>query len=161
MDVHRLCQLNKMTIKNRYPLPRIDGLFDQVGGAKLFSNINLQSKYHQVQIHDKDICKTSFHTRYGHCKFVVMLFSLTNAPMSFMCIMNNIFSKYLDKFVLVFIDNILVYSKSKEEHEEQLCIVLQVLQEHQLTPSLVNVLFTNHIYSTWVTSSPTQGYLWT
>ena len=123
-----------MTIKNRYPLPRIDDLFDEVGGTRVFSNIDLRSGYHQVQIRDKDIHKTTFVTRYGHYEFVVMLFKLTNAPANFMCMMNNIFSRYLDKFVLVFIDDILVYSKNKEEHEEHLCIVLQVLREHQLYP---------------------------
>ena len=121
-----------MTIKNCYPLPRIDDLFDQVGGAKIFFNIDLQSEYHQVRIQDEYIPKTAFCTRYGHYEFVVMSFRLTNAPANFMCMMNNIFSKYLDKFVLVFIDDILVYSKNKEEHEEHLHIVLRVLREHQL-----------------------------
>ena len=126
------CQLNKMTIKNRYPLPRIDDLFDQVGGAMNFSNIDLQYGYHQVWIHDEDIHKTSFRTRYNDYEFLVMPFGLTNSPMNFMCMMNNIFSRYLDKFVLVFIDNILFESNSKEENEENLRIVLQVLQEHRL-----------------------------
>ena len=121
-----------MTIKNRYPLPKIDDLFDHVGGAKIFSNIDLRFGYHQVQIWDKDIPNTTFRMRYGHYEFVVMPFRLTNAPTNFMCMMNNIFSKYLDKFVLVFIDDILVYSKNKEEHEEHLHIVLRVLREHQL-----------------------------
>ena len=132
----RMCidyrQLNKMTIKNQYPLPRIDDLIDQVGGAKIFSKIDLRSGYHQVRIHDEDIHKSAFRTRYGHYAFVVMPFVLINAPVNFMCMMNNIFSRYLYKFVLVFIDAILVYSKNKEEHEEHLCIVLQVLREHQL-----------------------------
>ena len=123
------CQLNKMTIKNRYPLPRIDELFDQVGGAKIFSNIDLWSEYHHVHIDDEDIYKTAFHTRYDHYEFVVMSFGLTNAPTNFMCMINNIFSKYMDKFVLVFIDGILVYSKSKREHEDHLHIMLQVLRE--------------------------------
>ena len=126
------CQLNKMTIKNPYPLPRIDALFDQVGGAKIFLNIDLRYGYHQVWIRDVDIHKTAFHTKYDHYEFVVMPFGLTNAPANFMCMMNNIFSKYIDKFVLVFIDDILVYSKIKEEHEEHLCKVLTVLQEQQL-----------------------------
>ena len=113
-----------MAIKNRYPLPRINDLFDQVGGDKIFSNIDPRSRCHQVWICDDDIHKNSFRTRYGHCEFVVMLFGLTNAPAKFMSMMNNIFSKYLEKFVLVFIENILVYSKNKEEHEEHLRIVL-------------------------------------
>ena len=102
------CQFNKMTIKNQYPLPRIGDLFDQVGGSKIFSNIHLRFRYHQVRIHDEDIHKNSFCTRYKHYEFIVMPFELTNAPVNFMCMINNIFSKYLDKFVLVFIDNILV-----------------------------------------------------
>ena len=103
-----------MTIKNHYPIPRIDDLFDQVGGDKVFSKINLQSGYNKVWIHNEDIHKTTFHTRYGNYEFVVISFGLTNAPMNFMCMMNNIFSRYLDKFVLVFIDNKLVYSKNNE-----------------------------------------------
>ena len=97
-----------MTIKNWYPLPRIDDLFDQVGGDKIFSKIDLRSGYHQVRICDEDIHKTAFCTRYGHYEFVVMQFGLTNVPKKFMCMMNNIVSKYMDKFVLVFIEDILV-----------------------------------------------------
>ena len=107
-------------------------MFDQVGEAIIFSKIELQSRYHQVWIHDEDIHKTSFHTRYMHYRFVVIPFGLTNASVNFMCMMKNILSKYLDKFVLVFIDDLLVYSKNKEEHEEHLRVVLQVLREHQL-----------------------------
>ena len=113
-----------MTIKNRYPLPRIDELFDQASGAKIFSKIDLRYGYHQVRIRDADIHKIAFHIRYGHYEFVVMSFKLTNAPMNFMCMMKNIFIKYMDKFILVFIDDILVYYKNKEEHEEHLRIVL-------------------------------------
>ena len=97
-----------MTIKNRYPIPRIDDLFNQVGGSKIFLKIDLRSRYHQVWIHDEDIHKTPFHMRYDHYALVVMPFELTNAPAKFMCKMKNIFSKYLDKFVLVIIDDILV-----------------------------------------------------
>ena len=107
-------QLNKMTIKNQYPLPRIVELFDQVGGSKIFSNIDLQSGYHQVHIRDEDIHKTSYHMRYDHYEFLVMPFGLTNAPTNFMFMMNNIFSRYLDKFVLVFIDEILVIPRIKK-----------------------------------------------
>ena len=121
-----------MTIKNRYPLPRIDELFDKVGGAKIFSNIDLWSGYHHARIHDEDIHKNSFCTRYDHYKFVVIPFRLTNALTKFMCMMNTIFSKYLDKFVLVFIDDILFYSRNKEEHKEHLLTMIQVLWEHQL-----------------------------
>lgn len=121
-----------MTIKNRYPLPRIDDLFDQVRGATVFSKIDLRSGYHQVRIKEEDIFKTAFRTRYGHYEFVVMPFGLTNALASFMCLMNSILSKYLDKFVIVFIDDILRYSKNEQEHKEHLRIILQILREHQL-----------------------------
>ena len=106
-------QLNKMTIKNRYPLPRIDDLFDQVGGDRIFSNIDLRYGYHQVWICGEDIQKNAFHTRYKHYEFAMMPFRLTNAPVNFMCMMNNIFNRYMDNFVLVLIDGILVYSKNK------------------------------------------------
>ena len=132
----RMCidcrQYNKMTIKNHYPLPRINDLFDPVRGEKISSKIDLISKYHQVQIHNEDINKKAFRTRYEEYKFVLIHCGLTNAPANFMCMMNNIFNKYLDKFVLVFIDDILVYLKSNEEHEQHLCIVLWVLWAHQL-----------------------------
>ena len=132
----RLCidyhHLNKMTIKNRYPLPRIDDLFDQLCGSNVFSKIDLRSGYHQVRIKDEDIFKTAFRTRYGHYEFVIIPFGLTNALTVFMCLMNNIMHKYLDKFVVDFIDDILIYSKTEEEHREHLKIVLQELREHQL-----------------------------
>ena len=123
------CQLNKLTIKNRYPLPHIDDLFDQVRGASVFSKLDLRSRYHQVRIKEEDIFKTAFRTRYGYYDFVVMPFRLTNAPASFMCLMNSVLSKYLDNFVIGFIDDILIYSKNEQEHKEHLRIILQILCE--------------------------------
>eukprot|EP00253_Pinus_taeda_P022101 PITA_22101 len=132
----RICidykQLNKLTIKNKYPLPRIDELFDQVKGTTVFSKIDLRSGYHQIRIKDEDIAKTAFRTRYGHYEFVVFPFGLTNTPATFMCLMNSIFHPYLDRFVLIFIYDILIYSRTIEEHYEHLRMVLQTLREHQL-----------------------------
>jgi hypothetical protein len=128
----RLCidirQLNKYTIKNKYPLPKIDDLFHQLRGSKIFSKIDLRSGYHQVRIKEEDIHKTTFRTRYGNYEFVVVPFGLTNAPTIFMFLMNGIFRNYLDKFVIVFLDGILIYSKSEEEHENHLRLVLKVLR---------------------------------
>ena len=121
-----------MIIKNRYTLPCINDLFDQIHRAMIFSKIDLIFGYHQVRIKDEDIFKTAFRTRYRHYEFVVMPFGLTNTPTSFMCLMSSVLSKYLDKFVVVFIDDILIYSKTKEEHDEHLQIILQVLREHKL-----------------------------
>jgi hypothetical protein len=132
----RLCiyyrQLNKTTIKNKYPLPRITDLFDQLGGASIFLNIELRFGYHQVLIKDEDIHKTAFRMKYGHYEFVVVPFGLTNSPSTFMFLMNNVLSKFLEKFVLVFIHDILIYSNNREEHEELPILILQVLREHQL-----------------------------
>lgn len=115
-DTFWLCidyrQLNKVTIKNKYSLPRIDNLFDKLKGAQVFLKIDLKSGYHQLRIKEKDIQKTAFKTRYGHYKFLIMPFGLTNAPAMFMDLMNRVFQPYLDKFVVIFIDDILVYSYS-------------------------------------------------
>jgi hypothetical protein len=124
----RLCidfrQLNKKTIKNKYHLPRIDDLFDQLKDAKIFSKIDLRSGYHQVRIKEEYISKTTFRTRYGHYEFTVVSFGLSNAPVVFMCLMNGVFREYLDKFVIVFLDDIIIYSKSEEENEHNLRMVL-------------------------------------
>jgi hypothetical protein len=132
----RLCvdyrPLNAVTIKNKYPLPRIDVLFYQLAGAMVFSKIDLWSGYHQIKIRPSDIPKTAFSTRYGLYEFLVMSFGLTNAPAYFMYLMNSVFMMELDKFVVVFIDDILIYSKNEEEHAEHLCIVVQRLREHKL-----------------------------
>jgi hypothetical protein len=125
----RLCvdyrPLNAVTIKNKYPLPRIDILFDQLAGAQVFSKIDLHSGYHQIKIRDEDISKTAFSMRYGLYEYLVMSFGLTNAPTHFMYLMNSVLMSELDKFVVVFIDDILVYSKSTEDHEEHLRVMLQ------------------------------------
>jgi hypothetical protein len=123
--------LNNVTIKNKYPLPRIQDLSDQVRGARVFSKIDLRSGYHQIKI-KKDFLKITFVSRYGHHEYLVIPFGLTNAPAIFMNLMNKIFMPYLDKFVIVFIEDILIYSKNKEEHAKHLRIALQILREHQL-----------------------------
>ncbi|GJX17277.1 putative reverse transcriptase domain-containing protein [Tanacetum coccineum] len=125
-------ELNKLTIKNRYPLPRIDDLFDQLQGSRFFSKIDLRSGYHQLRVHEDDIPKTTFRTRYGHFEFTIMPFGLTNAPTVFMDLMNRVCKPYLDKFVIVFIDDILIYSKSKEEHEVHLRLVIELLRKEKL-----------------------------
>ncbi|KAA3470922.1 reverse transcriptase [Gossypium australe] len=154
----RICidyrQLNKLTIKNKYPLPRIDDLFDQLKGASVFSKIDLRSGCHQLKVKEADIHKTVFRTRYGHYEFLVMPFGLTNAPATFMDMMNRVFQPYLDRFVVVFIDDILVYSKTEEEHESHLRVVLQILREKQLYAKfskcefwLKEVTFLGHVVS--------------
>jgi hypothetical protein len=136
----RMCidyrSLNEVTIKNKYPLPRIDDLFDQLQGAKYFSKIDLRSGYHELRIKEADIQKTAFVTRYKHYEFTLMPFRLTNAPAFFMNIMNKVFMEELDKFVVVFIDDILIYSKNHEDHEHHLQIVLERLRAHQLYAKL-------------------------
>ncbi|GJT80918.1 hypothetical protein Tco_1055260 [Tanacetum coccineum] len=125
-------ELNKLTVKNRYPLPRIDDLFDQLQGSSVYSKIDLRSGYHQLRVREEDIPKTAFRTRYGHYEFQVMPFGLTNAPAVFMDLMNRVCKPYLDKFVIVFIDDILIYSKNKKEHEEHLKQILELLKKEEL-----------------------------
>jgi hypothetical protein len=152
----RMCidyrSLNEVTIKNKYPLPRIEDLFDQLRGASVFSKIDLRSGYHQLRIRPSDIPKTAFITKYGLYEFMVMSFGLTNAPAYFMYLMNSVFMDYLDKFVVVFIDDILIYSQNEQEHEEHLRKVLQRLRGCQQYAKLSKcefwireVLFLGHI----------------
>ena len=132
----RLCidyrQLNQVTIKNRYPLPRIDDLFDQLRGVYVFSKIDLRSGYYQLKTRSEDVPKIDFRTRYGHYEFLVMLFGLTNAPTIFMDLMNRVFRSYLDRFIIVFIDDILMYFKSKAKHTRHFTLVLKKLREYRL-----------------------------
>nr|GEU80990.1 reverse transcriptase [Tanacetum cinerariifolium] len=125
-------ELNKLTVRNRYPLPRIDDLFDQLQGSSVYSKIDLRSGYHQLRVREEDILKTAFRTRYGHYGFQVMTFGLTNAPAVFMDLMNRVYKPYLDKFMIVFIDDILIYSKNKRKHEEHLKLILELLKREQL-----------------------------
>ncbi|GKD54829.1 putative reverse transcriptase domain-containing protein, partial [Tanacetum coccineum] len=132
----RMCidygELNKLTVKNCCPLPRIDDLFDQLQGSQFFSKIDLRSGYHQLGVHEDDIPKTEFRTRYGHFEFTVMPFSVTNTPSVYMDLMNRVCRPYLDKFVIVFIDDILINSKTQEEHVEHLRLVLRLLKKEKL-----------------------------
>ncbi|WVZ97431.1 hypothetical protein U9M48_042971 [Paspalum notatum var. saurae] len=144
--------LNDVTIKNKYPLPRIDDLFDQLQGACVFSKIDLRSGYHQLKIRPSDIPKTAFITRFGLYEYTVMSFGLTNAPAYFMNLMNKVFMEYLDKFVVVFIDDILIYSKTEEEHEEHLRLVLQKLRDHKLYAKLSKCEF-------WLDQVPFLGHI--
>jgi hypothetical protein len=155
----RMCvdyrSLNEVTIKNKYPLPRIEDLFDQMKGASVFSKIDLRSEYHQLKIQESDIPKTAFRTRYGLYEYIVMSFGLTNAPAYFMYLMNKTFMEYLDKFIIVFIDDILIFSKMMEEHEEHLRLVLEKLRSYQLYAKfskcefwLTEVAFLGHVIST-------------
>jgi hypothetical protein len=155
----RMCvdyrSLNEVTIKNKYPLPRIEDLFNQMKGASVFSKIDLRLGYHQLKIRESDIPKTAFRTRYGLYEYTVMSFGLTNAPADFMYLMNKVFMEYLDRFVVVFIDNILVFYKTMEEYEEHLKLVLEKLRSNQLYAKfskcefwLTEVAFLGHVIST-------------
>ena len=143
-----------MTVKNKYPLHRIDDLFDQLKGASVFSKIDLRFGYHQLRIKDADVHKTTFRTQYGHYEFLVMLFGLTNAPTTFMDLINCVFRSYVDQFFVVFIDDIFVYSKDREYHDTHLRAVLETLRNEQLYAKLSKcefwlreVSFLGHIVS--------------
>jgi hypothetical protein len=141
----RLCvdyrALNVVTINNKYPLPRIDVLFEQLRGAKIFSKIDLNSGYHLLRIREEDIEKTTFSTSYGHYEYTVMSFGLTNACAAFMGAMNMMFHDYLDDFIVVFLDNILIYSKSEEEQERHLSLVLEALRKNQFYAKMKKCAF--------------------
>jgi hypothetical protein len=146
--------LNEVTIKKKYPLPRIEDLFDQMKGASVFSKIDLRSGYHQLKIRESDIPKIAFHTRYGLYEYTMMSFGLTNAPAYFMYLMNKVFLEYVDKFVVVFIDGILIFSKMEEEHEKHLRLVLEKLRSNHLYTKfskcefwLTKVAFLGHVIS--------------
>jgi hypothetical protein len=154
----RMCvdyqSLNEVTIKNKYPITRIEDLFDQMKGAGVFSKIDLRFGYHQLRIWESDISKTAFHTRYGLYEYTVISFGLTNASTYFMYLMNKVFIEYLDKFVVVFIDDILIFSKIQEEHEKHLRLVLENLRSNQLYAKfskcefwLTEVAFLVHVVS--------------
>ena len=152
----RLCidyrQLNRVTIKNRYPLQRIDDLFDQLKGARVYSKIDLRTGYHQLRVREAEVPKTAFRTRYGHFEFIVMFFKFTNAPATFMDLMHRVFQPYLDQFVVVSIDDILIYSQSKEDHEDHLRIVLQALRDHKLYAKFIKCEF-------WLTEVKLLGHI--
>jgi hypothetical protein len=152
----RLCvdyrPLNAITVKNKYPLPRIDILFDQLAGAKVFSKVDLRSCYHQIKIRSEDIPKTAFSTGYGLYEYLVMSFGLTNAPAHFMYLMNSVFMPELDKFIIVFINDILVYSKNKEEHARHLHVILQWIRDHQLYVKFSKCAF-------WLKEVPFLGHI--
>jgi len=133
--------LNKLTVKNRYPLPRIEDLFDRLRGATCFSKIDLDSAYHQVRVKPDDIPKTAFTTRYGHFEFLVLSFGLTNAPATFQTLMNDVLRPYLDKFVIVYLDDILIYSRNREEHLEHVRLVLEALRQHKLYAKMAKCEF--------------------
>ena len=141
-------------VKNRYPLPRIDDLLDQLRGARVYSKIDLRTGYHQLRVREIEIPKTTFRTRYGNFEFTVMPFGLTNVPVSFTDFIHMVFKPYFDQFVMVFVDDILIYSQSERKHEDHLRIVLQLLRDHQLYVKfskckfwLTEVKFLGHVVS--------------
>ena len=146
--------MNRVTIKNRYPLLRIDNLLDQLRGVRVYSNIDLYTGYHQLRIREADIPETGFRIRYGHFEFTVIPFYLTKAPVAFMDLMHRVFQPYLDQFIVVLMDHILIYSQYEEEHEDHLRVVPQILRDHQLYAKfskcefwLIGVRFLGHVVS--------------
>ncbi|GKC30507.1 putative reverse transcriptase domain-containing protein, partial [Tanacetum coccineum] len=164
----RMCfdyrELNKLTVKNRYPLPRIDDLFDQLQGSSVYSKIDLRSGYHQLRVRDKDIPKIAFRIRYRHYKFQVMPFGLTNAPVVFMDLINRMCKPYLDKFVIVFIDDILIYSCTKEEHANHLRIILELLRKEKFQGLQWLILNQDEAVKNWTSLTTThkknKNYIW-
>nr|GFC39697.1 putative reverse transcriptase domain-containing protein [Tanacetum cinerariifolium] len=152
----RICidyrELNKLTVKNRYPLPRIDDLFDQLQRSSLYSKIDLRSGYHQLRVQEGNIPKTTFRTRYGHYEFQIMPFGLTNTPTVFMNLMNRVCKPYLDKFVIFFIDDILIYSKDEKEHEGHLKAILELLKKEELYAKFSKCEF-------WIPKVPFLGHV--
>ncbi|XP_019256340.1 PREDICTED: uncharacterized protein LOC109234733 [Nicotiana attenuata] len=143
-------ELNNVTVNNKYMLPRIDDLFDQIQCAKVFSHIDLIYGYHQVKIRASNVTMAAFRTRYGHYKFLVIWFCLTNAPPTFIDLMNRVFKPYLDSSVIFFIDDILVYSRIREEHEQHICIVFQTLKDCQLYATFLKCEFWLDSVNFWV-----------
>src|SRR3954469_11802672 len=146
--------INQVTIQNKYPLPRINDLYDHLAGSKVFSKLDLRLGYHQIRVRDVDIPKTAFITLYGSYEYTIMSFGLTNAPATFSRLMNYIFMEYLDNFVVVYLDDILIYSKNEEEHVEHLRLILEKLREHKLYAKyskcefwLPEVTFLGHVIS--------------
>jgi hypothetical protein len=154
-------QLNKVTVKNKYHLPRIYDLFDQLKDEKIFLNIDIRSCYHQVRIKDEDINKTAFIKWYGHYQFTVVPFGLLNAPVVFMCLMNGIFRNYLDKFVIVFLDVILIYYKYEEENEQHLRMILHVLRIISCMPNGESSHSTKRKLIIWAISFQRKELQWT
>ena len=136
--------LNRVTVHNRYPLPRIDELLDRLRGAQFFTKIDLWTGYHQIRVHPQDVHKIAFRTRYGHFEFLVLPFGLTNAPTTFMHLMHNIFREHLDEFIIIFLDNILVYSRGLREHMTHVRQTLAILRKHQLSAKVSKCTFCQH-----------------
>jgi hypothetical protein len=155
-ETQRMCvdyrSLNEVTIKNKYPLPRMEDLFDEMKGASVFSKIDLRSGYHHLKIRESDIPKAAFRTLYGLYEYTVMSFGLTNTPAYFMYLLNKVFMEYLDRFIVVFIDDILIFSKTMEEHEEHLRFVLEKLRSNQLYAKFSKCEF-------WLTEVAFLGYV--